>query len=76
MDVNRSVPVDTVLPHVVYQDVDAAIEGLTRVFGFVEHYRYGEPTCGAQMFASRACLMVRGARGQHLLRSLDMEFSR
>lgn len=61
---NRSVPVDTVVPHVVYQDVEAAIAWLTRVFGFREHFRYGEPVSGAQMFASRACLMVRQTRGE------------
>jgi uncharacterized glyoxalase superfamily protein PhnB len=64
MIANRSVPVDTVLPHVIYQDVDAAIEWLTRVFGFLEHYRYGEPTSGAQMFASSACIMVNRSRDQ------------
>jgi len=64
MAANRSVPVDTVLPHVVYQDVGAAIQWLTRVFGFTEHYRYGEPTSGAQMFASRACVMVRNSLGE------------
>jgi uncharacterized glyoxalase superfamily protein PhnB len=64
MTTNRSVPVDTVLPHIVYQDVDAAIAWLTRVFGFKEHYRYGEPTSGAQMVASRSYIMVRSARGE------------
>jgi uncharacterized glyoxalase superfamily protein PhnB len=61
---NRSVPVDSVLPHVIYQDVDKAIEWLTRVFRFREHYRYGEPTSGAQMFASNATIMVKRTRGQ------------
>lgn len=61
---NRSVPVDTLLPHVIYQDVDKAVEWLTRVFGFSEHYRYGEPTSGAQMFAAHACIMVKRARCQ------------
>jgi len=40
---NRSVPADTVLPHVFYQDVVAAIDWLSKTFGFVEHYRYGQP---------------------------------
>jgi uncharacterized glyoxalase superfamily protein PhnB len=60
---NRSLPTDTVLPHIMYQDVAAAIEWLTRVFGFTEHYRYGEPPSGAQMHAGKACLMIKGARG-------------
>ena len=36
MVTNRSVPADVVLP--------AAIDWLGRAFGFVEHYRYGDPT--------------------------------
>jgi hypothetical protein len=34
---NRSIPVDTVLPHVMYQDLPAAIAWLGKAFGFVEH---------------------------------------
>jgi uncharacterized glyoxalase superfamily protein PhnB len=56
---NRSVPTDVVLPHVVYQDVGEAIAWLSRVFGFVEHYRYGEPVNGAQMHLGDAWIMVR-----------------
>jgi uncharacterized glyoxalase superfamily protein PhnB len=59
---NRSVPVDTVLPHIVYENVPEAIEWLTRVFGFREHYRYGEPVSGAQMYLGNAYIMVRGVR--------------
>ena len=60
---NRSVPCDTVLPHLVYEDVEAAIDYLTRTFGFAEHYRYGEPAQGAQLRLGRACIMIRTARG-------------
>jgi uncharacterized glyoxalase superfamily protein PhnB len=59
---NRSVPCDTVLPHLVYEDVEAAIEYLTRVFGFTERYRYGVPPQGAQMRLGRAVIMLRSAR--------------
>jgi uncharacterized glyoxalase superfamily protein PhnB len=59
---NRSVLCDTVLPHIVYNDVEAAIEYLTRVFGFAEHYRYGNPAQGAQLLLGRACIMIRTAR--------------
>lgn len=62
MTVNRTVPTDIVVPHIAYQDIEAAIAWLTRVFGFREHFRYGEPVSGAQMFASRACLMIHGLR--------------
>jgi uncharacterized glyoxalase superfamily protein PhnB len=59
---NRSVPCDTVLPHLVYEDVDAAIEYLTRAFGFAEHYRYGNPAQGALMRLGPAVIMLRSAR--------------
>jgi uncharacterized glyoxalase superfamily protein PhnB len=47
----------------MYQNVADAIEWLTRVFGFTEHYRYGEPISGAQMYAGKACIMITDARG-------------
>ncbi len=71
MTANRSVPTDTVLPHIMYRDLAAAIEWLTRVFGFPEHYRYGEPLSGAQMYAGRAYIMVKNARIRRRLRSWD-----
>jgi len=57
---NRSVPVDTVLPHVHYRSVPAALAWLSRVFGFREHYRYGDPEnpSGAQMIAGNAYIMI------------------
>jgi uncharacterized glyoxalase superfamily protein PhnB len=58
---NRSVPADILLPHVVYKSVPEAIAWLCRVFGFREHYRYGEPN-GAQMYLGKAYIMVRGVR--------------
>ena len=61
---NRSVPCSTVLPHIVYQDVAAAIAWLTRTFGFSEHYRYGDPAdpSGAQMYFGDIYFMLRKAR--------------
>src|SRR5437879_13030966 len=58
---NSSVPADTVLPHVVYQNVADAIAWLTRTFGFSEHYRYGGSS-GAQMHLGNAWIMLRSAR--------------
>ena len=58
---NRSVPVDTVLPHVTYQNVAEAIAWLSTVFGFIEHYRYGAPD-GAQMHLGGAWIMLKAAR--------------
>jgi uncharacterized glyoxalase superfamily protein PhnB len=61
---NRSVPVDTVLPHVVYRSVKDALDWLARNFGFSEHYRYGDPANpdGAQMHLGGAYIMLRTAR--------------
>lgn len=62
MQKNRSVPTDTLLAHISYQNLDEAIAWLTRVFGFVEHYRYGNPISGAQMHLGNAWMMVKSAR--------------
>lgn len=63
MPANRSVPADTVLPHVVYQDVARAIAWLSEAFGFVEHYRYGgDPPSGAQVRLGGAWIMLKAAR--------------
>jgi uncharacterized glyoxalase superfamily protein PhnB len=62
---NRSVPADTVLPHVVYRNVEAALAWLTATFGFAEHYRYGEPgdpAGGAQVHLGGAWIMLTAAR--------------
>jgi uncharacterized glyoxalase superfamily protein PhnB len=59
---NRSVPVNTILPHVVYQNVTEAIAWLTRTFGFTEHYHYGEPAQGAQLHLGEAWIMLKSAR--------------
>ena len=59
---NRSVPVDTVLPHITYQSVADALIWLTATFGFTEHYRYGELSGsiqGAQMYLGNAWIMLR-----------------
>jgi hypothetical protein len=60
MVTNRSVPADTVLPHITYRDVAAASDWLTAVFGFTEHYRYGPPGApgGAQMYLGNAWIML------------------
>lgn len=66
MRTNRSVPVDSVLPQIVYGDVDEASRWLSEAFGFSEHYRYGEPgsPAGAQMHLGAAWIMLhRAAEG-------------
>ncbi|HWY88003.1 MAG TPA: VOC family protein [Gemmataceae bacterium] len=62
---NRSVPVDTALPHVTYKRLPEAMDWLSRTFGFVEHYRYGDPVSGAQVRLGNAYIMVRTARGDY-----------
>ena len=62
---NRSVPTDTLLPHIVYPDVAEAIVWLTKTFGFTEHYRHGEPegsVNGAQLHLGNAWIMLTKAR--------------
>jgi uncharacterized glyoxalase superfamily protein PhnB len=59
---NRSLPTDTVLPHLMYRDLEEAIAWLSDAFGFVEHYRYGDPISGAQMGAGNAWIMLKKAK--------------
>jgi uncharacterized glyoxalase superfamily protein PhnB len=61
---NQSVPANVVLPHLVYEDVAGAIAWLARVFGFREHYRYGDPERpqGAQIHLGDAWVMLTSAR--------------
>jgi uncharacterized glyoxalase superfamily protein PhnB len=59
---NRSVPTDTLLPHIGYQNVAEACEWLSRVFGFHEAFRYGDPIAGVQMYLGHAYIMLRNAR--------------
>ena len=62
---NRSVPVSTVLPHLLYENVADALVWLNRAFGFTEHYHYGQPggrVEGAQMHLGDAWIMLTSAR--------------
>jgi uncharacterized glyoxalase superfamily protein PhnB len=59
---NRSVPADIVLPHLVYRNASQACDWLTRVFGFSENYRYGDPVSGIQMSLGDAYIMITGPR--------------
>jgi uncharacterized glyoxalase superfamily protein PhnB len=59
---NRSVPTTTMLPHLVYRNVADACEWLTRVFGFSEYYRRGQPVSGIQMRLGDAYIMLTGPR--------------
>ena len=59
---NRSVPTNAVLPHLVYQNLGEAVTWLSATFGFTEHYRYGDPISGAQIYLGNAVIMLKGAR--------------
>ena len=62
---NRSVPAETVLPHITYQNVAEALAWLAAAFGFTEYYRYGEQdgrVSGAQMHLGGAWIMLNSAR--------------
>ncbi|HKQ86784.1 MAG TPA: VOC family protein [Candidatus Acidoferrales bacterium] len=59
---NRSVPADTILPHINYRNLEAAIAWLNSAFGFMEHYRYGKPISGAQLHLGNAWIMVNAAK--------------
>jgi uncharacterized glyoxalase superfamily protein PhnB len=59
---NRSVPTSTILAHLIYNDVAAACDWLTRFFGFSEYYRYGQPLGGIQMYLGDAHIMLTGPR--------------
>jgi len=59
---NRSVPVETILPHITYQNLAPAIDWLTATFGFLQHYRYGDPVQGAQLHLGDAFLIDNVAR--------------
>ena len=59
---NRSVPSNGVVPHLVYRDVSKACEWLTRVFGFSEHFRYGDPVSGVQVRLGEIVIMISGPR--------------
>jgi uncharacterized glyoxalase superfamily protein PhnB len=63
---NRSVPVDTVLPHVSYRDLPSAIDWLVKYFSFVEQYHYTDTTtgaiAGAQLRLANAYVMLHAAK--------------
>jgi len=64
---NRSVPTDSLLPHLAYPNVADAIVWLERVFGFTEHYRYGGDggdVRGAQLYLGNVFVMLHSEPSQ------------
>ena len=67
--INRSVPVNGVLPELYYRDADAALPWLERVFGFRENYRVPEDDGRihtSQMFLGNCYFMLRYSRAGQL----------
>ncbi len=62
---NRSVPANIVLPHVTYKNLPEAIRWLGNTFGFIEHFRYGDPPSGAQLHLGDAWMMARAAKPEY-----------
>jgi len=61
---NRSAPPGAVVPGLCYEDTAAAIEWLTRVFGFEEDVRWGPPEMpSAQLTIGEGAIFVFGPRG-------------
>jgi uncharacterized glyoxalase superfamily protein PhnB len=60
MLMNRSAPKATVVPILVYEDVAAALDFLTRAFGFKERLRaeYGGSITHAQMDVGECSIMI------------------
>ena len=59
---NRSVPSNIVIPHLVYRNVTQGRDWLCRVFGFTEHFHYGDPISGIQIYLGDAVIMLSGPR--------------
>jgi uncharacterized glyoxalase superfamily protein PhnB len=62
---NRSVPTNVLLSHVTYRDLPEAIRWLGNTFGFVEHFRYGDPVAGSQLHLGDAWIMARAAKPEY-----------
>jgi uncharacterized glyoxalase superfamily protein PhnB len=61
---NRSIPSATVIPVLVYPDVRAAVEWLTRVFGFVERVQIGEDHRSQMGVGRDGAVIVADVRGE------------
>lgn len=71
---NRSIPAATVIPVLVYEDVEEAVEWLCDTFGFAERLRIGNHRAqlclgtGAVVVMERRVAPVRGESDQIILR--------
>ncbi|NIK77737.1 putative glyoxalase superfamily protein PhnB [Paenibacillus castaneae] len=61
---NRSVPTDSILPHLYYENMDDALAWLIKMFGFVEHFRFALPDGqlhGVMMHHGDAWIMLKNS---------------
>lgn len=63
MKQNRSIPQATVIPVLIYPDVRAAVDWLSRVFGFEERLRIGEDH-RSQLRVGDGAVIVGDVRGE------------
>ncbi len=55
---NRSVPSDTVVPHVTYRDLGRPRMAAQRLRFPARPSRYGDPLGGIQVLLANACIMI------------------
>ena len=60
---NRSIPKATVVPVLIYPDVQEAVQWLGAAFGFVEHVRIGE-NHRAQLGFGDGAVIIGDGRGE------------
>jgi uncharacterized glyoxalase superfamily protein PhnB len=63
---NRSAPVATIVPILIYEDVGAAVDWLCGAFGFAEHLRAAGPdgkVSHAQLAVGEGAIMMGAGRG-------------
>jgi uncharacterized glyoxalase superfamily protein PhnB len=61
---NRSIPTDVVIPVLVYPDVRAAVDWLTKAFGFEERVQIGESHRSQMRFGDGAVIVADVRRHQ------------
>ena len=71
--VNRSMPPGTIIPELVYNDLDAAIDWLCQTFGFKERLRIGNHR--AQLIFGDAAVIVLARSGEGAVQPLPGELS-
>jgi uncharacterized glyoxalase superfamily protein PhnB len=66
MQQNRSIPIATTTPVLIYPDVRAAVAWLTEAFGFVERLQIGEDHRSQMSVGDGGSLIIGDVRGDHV----------